>query len=230
MHECAVFTHPHMVAHSIFTNVQMQRDIYLCISHTETEVAAAYIHIHRDNANILALDCWSSSYSAEHKHWHRAEGFSASALLLMSVFIRFSLISESRLWQTLLTVHHSKHLIYFFTLSGAVTLNCRLRFDTQALKCKEEKVVSGTFSVSYSFRTDTLIVKKVFSPCFVRVCSFAVWPREFGLHQYRAVQGLAGDPWFWAGSPQTWSPPGPRRWQRWRKDLLPGLCQSGKNV
>lgn len=180
-------------------------------------------------------------------------------------------------------------------------LNCHLRFDTQAMKCKGEKVVSETvmgnkaggkyralvtfrclscccsvgllnpdllkisvvwsiylcflgwiwmppllilgfliycmqldFSVLYSFRmTDKLIIKNLFghnvlSPCFVCVCSFAVWPREFGLYQYRAIQGLAGDPWFWAWSPQTWSPIGSCRWQRWWKNLLPGLCQPGK--
>lgn len=60
------------------------------------------------------------------------------------------------------------------------------------------------------------------------VCSCAVWPGEFGLHQHGAVQGPSGDPRLWAWPPQTGSPIGPRRWQRWWKDLLPRLCQPGE--
>lgn len=60
------------------------------------------------------------------------------------------------------------------------------------------------------------------------LCSLAVWPREFRLHQHRALQGPAGHPWIWTRPAQTGSPAGACWWQRWWKDLLPGLCQPGK--
>ncbi|CDQ93710.1 unnamed protein product [Oncorhynchus mykiss] len=52
--------------------------------------------------------------------------------------------------------------------------------------------------------------------------------REFRLHQYRAVQRPAGGPRLGAGPSQAGGSIGPRRRQRGRKDLLPGLCQPGK--